>query len=93
MPHPPCSAVIDSNVLISAAIAIDAGRMSAARVLVEDVVIRRGLVEHFTSTPVWVGTLTSIPFTAENVANVSLIEAASTLVTRSECCHGMPGCR
>ena len=97
MPHPPCSAVIDPNVLVSAAIAIDGGRVSAARILIEDAVIRRGLVAHFTSTPLLyeLGDVLGrarIPFAAENVVEyVSLIEAASTLVTSVQ--NVVMGCR
>ena len=97
MPHPQCSAVIDPNVLVSAAIAIDAGHKSAARTLVEDALIRRELVEHFTSTPILyeLGDVlgrTRIRFAAENVVEyVGLIEAASTLVTSVQ--NVVMGCR
>jgi putative PIN family toxin of toxin-antitoxin system len=97
MPHPQCSAVIDPNVLVSAAIAIDAGRDSASRTLVEDAVIRCGLFEHFTSTSILyelgdVLARTRIPFAAGNVVEyVALIENASTVVTSVK--HVVMGCR
>lgn len=87
MPYPTCSAVIDPTILVSAAIAIDAGRMSAARIAVEDALIRRGLFRNFTSPPILfelgdVLARARVPFTAENVVEyVSLVEDASTLVT------------
>jgi putative PIN family toxin of toxin-antitoxin system len=86
MQHPSCSVVIDPTILVSAAIAIDAGRISTARVLVEDALIRRGLVEHFTSAPILyelgdVLARTRVPFAVENIVDyVGLIERASTLV-------------
>ena len=97
MPHSSCSAVIDPTVLVSAAIAIDAGRMSAARILVEDIVIRRRLVDHYTSAPILyeLGDVLSrarIPFTAENIVEfVSLIEDSSTVVTSVQ--NIIMGCR
>lgn len=87
MPHPPRSAVLGPTVLISAAIAIDAGRMSAARVLVEDALIRRGLFRHFTSPAILyelgdVLARAEIPFSTENVVEyVDLIARASDIVT------------
>jgi hypothetical protein len=40
MSRPHSSAVIDPTVFVSAAIAIDAGRLSASHILVEDALIR-----------------------------------------------------
>jgi putative PIN family toxin of toxin-antitoxin system len=87
MPHPPRSAVLDPTVLVSAAIAIDAGRMSAPRVLVEDALIRRGLFRHFTSPAILyelgdVLARVRVPFSSENVVEyVDLIARASEVVT------------
>ncbi len=46
----PIKAVIDSTVFVSAAIAIDAGRPTAARTLVEDALIRHGIFDNCIST-------------------------------------------
>jgi len=87
MPHPSVNAVLDPTVLVSAAIAIDAGRMSAARVLVEDALIRRGLFRHFTSPAILyelgdVLARARVPFSVENVAEyIDLIARASAIVT------------
>lgn len=87
MPHPPRSPVLDPTVLVSAAIAIDAGRMSGARVLVEDALIRRALFRHFTSPAILyelgdVLARARVPFSTENIVEyVGLIARASEIVT------------
>ncbi|HEX3550981.1 MAG TPA: putative toxin-antitoxin system toxin component, PIN family [Candidatus Elarobacter sp.] len=86
MSRPQPSAVIDPSVLVSAAIAIDAGRASASRLLVEDALIRRGAFVNFTSAPLLyelgdVLARVAIPFAAANITEfVSLIALASTTV-------------
>jgi putative PIN family toxin of toxin-antitoxin system len=86
MSQPP-TAVLDPTILVSAAIAIDAGRMSAARIVVEDALIRRGRFSHSTSVPILyelgdVLDRARIPFSAQNIVEyVSLIERASSLTT------------
>jgi putative PIN family toxin of toxin-antitoxin system len=95
--YPPCTAVIDPTIFVSAAIAIDAGRMSATRLIVEDALIRRGFFRHFTSGPILyelgdVLARARIPFTAENVIDyVCLVERASVLVTSVQ--NVVMGCR
>jgi len=97
MPHPSRSAVLDPTVLVSAAIAIDAGRMSASRLVVEDALIRRGVFRHVTSPAILyelgdVLARARIPFTAENVIEyVDLIARASDVVTSVQ--GVMMGCR
>jgi putative PIN family toxin of toxin-antitoxin system len=87
MSRPHRSAVIDPTVFVSAAIAIDAGRLPASRILVEDALIRRGLFVHFTSAPILyelgdVLARARIPFTKESITDyVSLVGRASTLLT------------
>jgi len=87
MPHPPRSAVLDPTVLVSAAIATDAGRMSAARVLIEDALICRGLFRHFTSAAILyelgdVLARARVPFSTEHIVEyVDLIARASEIVT------------
>jgi putative PIN family toxin of toxin-antitoxin system len=85
MPHRP-SAVIDTTVLVSAAIAIDADRWSAPRLLIEEALIRRESFEHFTSAPILyeVGDVLSrarIQFRPENITDyIALLARASSLV-------------
>jgi putative PIN family toxin of toxin-antitoxin system len=87
MSRPQSSAVIDPTVFVSAAIAIEAGRLSASHILVEDALIRRGLFAHFTSAQILyeIGDVLArarIPFTKENIIDyVSLVARASTLLT------------
>jgi putative PIN family toxin of toxin-antitoxin system len=87
MSRPHSSAVIDPTVFVSAAIAVDAGRLSASRILVEDALIRNGLFAHFTSAPILyelgdVLARARIPFAKENVTDyVSLVARVSTLLT------------
>jgi putative PIN family toxin of toxin-antitoxin system len=84
MPSPAITAVIDSTVFVAAAIAIDAGRATVCRTLVEDTLIRRRLFVHYTSMPILyelgdVLARVRIPFARENVVEyVTLIERAST---------------
>ena len=87
MPHSPRSAVLDPTVLVSAAIAIDAGRISASRALVEDALIRGGLFRHFTSPAILyelgdVLARARVPFSTEHVVEyIDLIVRASDIVT------------
>ena len=97
MSHPPSSAVIDPTILVSAAIAIDAGRVTPSRIAIEDALIRRGLFEHFTSPEILyelgdVLARARIPFSADNIVDyVSLVERASTVLTNVR--NVVMGCR
>jgi putative PIN family toxin of toxin-antitoxin system len=97
MSHPPSSAVIDPTILVSAAIAIDAGRVTPSRIVVEDALVRRGVFEHFTSAEILyelgdVLARARIPFSADNIVEyVSLVERASTVLTNLR--NVVMGCR
>ncbi len=83
----PISAVIDSTVFVAAAIAIDAGRRTTARMLVEDGLIRHGAFTNFISAPILyeIGDVlvrTHVPFSDESVVSfVDLVQRSSILLT------------
>lgn len=97
MSQPPSSAVIDPTILVSAAIAIDAGRVTPSRIVVEEALIRHGLFPHYTSQGILyelgdVLARSRIPFAAGNIVEyVSLIARASTLLTNVQ--NVVMGCR
>jgi putative PIN family toxin of toxin-antitoxin system len=97
MSSPSTNVVLDPTIFVSAAIAIDAGRITTARIAVEDALIRRGLYTNFISVNMLyevgdVLTRARIPFSLENIIDyVALIERASSLVTSVR--NVVMGCR
>jgi predicted nucleic acid-binding protein len=93
----PTGAVIDSTVFVAAALAIDAGRRTAARMLVEDALVRQGTFANYVSAPILyeIGDIlvrTEVPFRERNVvAFVDLVQRSSFLLTNVQ--GVVMGCR
>lgn len=81
------SSVIDSTVFVAAALAIDAGRRTAARTLVEDALVRHGAFTNYVSAPILyeIGDVlvrTEVPFREKNVVSfVDLVQRSSVVLT------------